>query len=78
MVFFMVFPARCNAKSSNTMNGRLVLSWYWRCSKFRFSNECGVIMLVGAVDIVTYPAPKPISLYYFNACQPGTALANSS
>jgi len=29
MVFFMVFPAGCNAKSGDTMRGRLVLSWYF-------------------------------------------------
>ena len=34
MVFFMVFIARCYAIISNTMRGRLVLSWYlWRSAE---------------------------------------------
>jgi len=29
MVYFMVFPTGRNAKSGDTMRGRLVLSWYF-------------------------------------------------
>ena len=29
MVFFMVFSARYNANSSDTMRGRCVLPWYF-------------------------------------------------
>lgn len=28
MVFFMVFSAHCNVKTSDTMRGRLMLAWY--------------------------------------------------
>ena len=42
MVFFMVFSVRCNAKTGDTMRGRLMLAWYQGACNGKYLSVSGV------------------------------------